>query len=263
MYNLVGLETDPPVAWITLNRPKSLNALNTRLLEELRAALCELEEDGGIAAIAIIGAGERAFCAGADVEELASLPADQVLESNLLGHGVFELIERLRKPVIAAINGYALGGGLELALSCDLRLAASDSQMGLPEVRLGVIPGWGGTWRLREAVGSGRAREMILTGRLLEAGEALEAGLLSRVVPGDRLREEVRELAVQLSGNSPEALAAAKGTLLASAPDARVLARVESGSVASLVSGEEFRRRFERMFGKRGGRFDSESKSND
>lgn len=261
MYNQIGIEADPPAAWITLQRPEKLNALDEQTLEELSAALRELEEDRDIAAIAITGAGERAFCAGADVEALASLPADRVLESNLLGHEVFESIERLRKPVIAAINGYALGGGLELALSCDIRLAVQGARMGLPEVRLGVIPGWGGTWRLREAVGSGRAREMILTGRLLDAGEALDAGLLSRAVPDERLRGEVRDLAAELSKNSAEALTAAKSTLLAGAPDGRALARVESGSVASLVSGGEFRRRFDRTFGSRGDHPDSESKN--
>lgn len=251
MSELVGLESEPPVAWITLRRPEKLNALNERALMELRSALSEAEADWDTAAIAITGAGDRAFCAGADVEELASLPGERVLEANMLGHRVFESIERLRKPVIAAINGYALGGGLELALACDLRVAAGDSRVGLPEVSLGVIPGWGGTWRLREAVGSGWAREMILTGRLLDTGEALGAGLLSRVVPGERLGEEVHELAIELSGNSPDALAAAKGVLLKAEPAAEALARLESGSVASLVAGEEFRRRFEQKFGRR------------
>lgn len=251
MYELVGLESEPPVSWITLRRPEKLNALNNQALEELRSALSQAQADQESAVIAITGSGDRAFCAGADVEELASLPQEQVLETNMLGHRIFESIERLRKPVIAAINGYALGGGLELALACDLRVAASDSRMGLPEVSMGVIPGWGGTWRLREAVGSGRAREMILTGRLLDANEALGAGLLSRVVPGELLREAAGELASLLSANSPDALATAKGVLLGGAPQAEALARIESGSVASLVAGDEFRRRFEQRFGGR------------
>lgn len=252
MDELVSLHVESPVAWITLRRPEKLNALGRRALEELGRLLEEAEAAENAPVVAITGEGDKAFCAGADVAELASLPPERVMESNLLGHEVFSAVEALRKPVVAAINGYALGGGLELALSCDLRLAAKGARMGLPEVSLGVIPGWGGTWRLRQAVGSGRARDMILTGRLLDADEALSTGLLSGVVAGDELHAAVTELAASLAENSPDALAAAKNTLLASSPDAHGLSLVESGSVASLAAGREFRRRFEQRFGEDG-----------
>lgn len=252
MGELVSLRLEPPIAWITLQRPEKLNALSRQSLEELRRLLGEAAVVEDTPVVAITGEGERAFCAGADVGELASLPPERVMESNLLGHEVFAAVEALRKPVVAAINGYALGGGLELALACDLRVAVRGSRMGLPEVSLGVIPGWGGTWRLREAVGSSRAREMILTGRLMDADEALNIGLLSKITPQEELLPAVRELAAQLAENSPDALAAAKNALLAGSADAAGLSLVESGSVASLAAGREFRRRFERRFGGNG-----------
>lgn len=245
------MDFEPPLAWITLNRPAKLNILNRSLLEALQEALEESAKRDGIAAIAITGSGDKAFCAGADVEELRSVAPDRVMQHNLLGHRVFEAIERLSKPVLAVVNGYALGGGLELALACDIRIAAEGVRMGLPEVSLGVIPGWGGTWRLAATIGGGRAREMILRGRLIDAAEALEMGLLSRVVPVEDLRDVALELGRDLASKSPDALAMAKGALLAAAPHGEPLSRVESGSVASLVTGEEFQRRLEEFLGDR------------
>lgn len=245
------LDYEPPLAWITLNRPAKLNALSRALLEALRGALEEAADRDGVAAIAITGSGDRAFCAGADLEEFKSVAPDRIVEHNLLGHRVFEAIERLPKPVLAVVNGYALGGGLELALACDIRIAAEGVRVGLPEVSLGVIPGWGGTWRLAAVVGGGRAREMILRGRLVDAAEALEMGLLSRVVPAEDLRDAALELGRDLASKSPDALAMAKGALLAAAPHGEPLSRVESGSIASLIAGEEFQRRLEEFLGDR------------
>lgn len=245
----LSVDFEPPLAWITLRRPEKLNALSHASLQALREALERAAASPEVAAVAITGAGDRAFCAGADVEELGALTPNRVMEANLLGHRVFEAIESLPKPVLAVINGYALGGGLELALACDVRIAAEGVGLGLPEVNLGVIPGWGGTWRLSATVGAGRAREMILTGRLVDAREALEMGLLSRVVPKENLREAAFDLGRELAFKSPDALAMAKGAFLAAAPPAGSLSRVESGSVASLVAGEEFRRRLEEFLG--------------
>lgn len=249
--NEVRLEIEPPLAWITLNRPDKLNALNQALLEGLRETLEAATASSEVAVIAVTGSGERAFCAGADVRELGDVPPDQVMQTNLKGHSVFDAIEMLRKPVLAAINGDALGGGLELALACDIRIAAENARMGLPEVALGVIPGWGGTYRLPAVVGAGRAREMILSGRLVKSTEALAMGLVSQVVPASELHESTVEVARNLATKSQEALALAKGALKAAAPRSEVLSRIESGSVASLVSTDEFRRRFEELFGSR------------
>lgn len=249
--NLIELKIEPPLAWITLNRPDKLNALNQALLKALDKALEEAAQSSDIAVVAITGSGEKAFCAGADVRELSDTPSEQVMETNLRGHAVFDAIEGLHKPVLAAINGDALGGGLELALACDIRLVAENARLGLPEVGLGVIPGWGGTYRLPATVGAGRAREMIMTGRMVESAEALDMGLVSRVVTAGELREATLEVARNLATKSQAALALAKGALKAAAPRSEVLSRVESGSVASLVSTNEFRRRRDELFGVR------------
>lgn len=247
--NRIVLDFEPPLAWITLNRPEKLNALDRASLEALRNALDEVVASLEVAVVAITGAGEKAFCAGADVRELSGVSPDEVLETNLMGHAVFDAIEALRKPVLAVINGHALGGGLELALSCDIRIAADNARLGLPEVKLGVIPGWGGTYRLPAVVGAGRAREMILTGRLVDSSEALGMGLVSQVVSASRLREATLDVSRELATKSPGALALAKGTLRAGGPVGERLSRVESGSVASLVAGDEFRRRLDRFLG--------------
>lgn len=245
----IVLDFEPPLAWITLNRPEKLNILDRASLEALQSALDEVAATPEVAVVAITGSGEKAFCAGADVRELSGVPPDEVLGTNLVGHAVFDVIETLRKPVLAAVNGHALGGGLELALSCDIRIAADSARLGLPEVNLGVIPGWGGTYRLPAVVGAGRAREMILTGRLVDASEALSIGLVSRVVSAGRLREAIVDLSRELATKSPDALALAKGTLRAGGPTGEHLSRVESGSVASLVAGAEFRRRVDGFLG--------------
>jgi enoyl-CoA hydratase len=200
------LERDGAVAVVTVNRPQVLNALNFTTIDELRRAALLLKHDAAIRAIVITGAGEKAFVAGADINELAVQTPAQGREHALRGQHVFDLIENLGKPVIAAINGYALGGGCELAMACTLRLAADTARLGQPEINLGLIPGYGGTQRLARLIGRGPALEMLLTGRHITAQEALDLGLVNRVVPAARLIAEARTLAAELALKAPLAV---------------------------------------------------------
>lgn len=191
------LENLDGVALLTLNRPTSLNALNRALLEELDQALLQLEQDGTIKAVVLIGAGSKAFAAGADIAELASLDLRQAAWVAAEGQRILRRLERLPKPVIAAVNGFALGGGCELAMACHLRLAAPHARFGQPEVNLGLIPGYGGTQRLARLIGRGRATELCLTGAMVGAEEAHRLGLVNRVVAawakdehGELMRDE-------------------------------------------------------------------------
>jgi len=200
------VERDGAVATITINRPKVLNALNTATIDELRRAVLELKADVGIRVAILTGAGEKSFVAGADINELAVQTPTGGREHALAGQHVFDLIENMGKPVIAAINGFALGGGCELAMACTLRLAADTARLGQPEVALGLIPGYAGTQRLPRLVGKGRAMEMILTGAPVSADEAYRIGLVNRVVPAADLLGEARKLAAQLASSAPIAM---------------------------------------------------------
>jgi enoyl-CoA hydratase/carnithine racemase len=200
------LERDGAVATITINRPKVLNALNTATIDELRRAILELKADGAIRVAILTGAGERSFVAGADINELAVQTPTSGREHALAGQHVFDLIENMGKPVIAAINGFALGGGCELAMACTLRLAADTARLGQPEISLGLIPGYAGTQRLPRLVGTGRAMEMILTGAPVSADEAYRIGLVNRVVPAADLVGEAKKLAAQLASSAPIAM---------------------------------------------------------
>ena len=200
------LERDGAVATITINRPKVLNALNTATIDELRRAILELKADAGIRVAILTGAGEKSFVAGADINELAVQTPTTGREHALAGQHVFELVENMGKPVIAAINGFALGGGCELAMACTLRLAADSARLGQPEISLGLIPGYAGTQRLPRLVGKGRAMEMILTGAPISADEAHRIGLVNRVVPAADLRAEAKKLATQLASSAPIAM---------------------------------------------------------
>ena len=200
------IERDEAIAIVTINRPKVLNALNTQTLDELRRAILELKQDDGVRVVILTGAGEKAFVAGADINELAAQTPIGGREHALAGQHVFDLIENIGKPVIAAINGYALGGGCELAMACMLRLAADTAKLGQPEIALGLIPGYAGTQRLPRLVGKGRAMEMILTGAPIAADEALRIGLVNRVVPAADLMAEARKLAAQLAKSAPIAM---------------------------------------------------------
>jgi enoyl-CoA hydratase len=205
-FDNILLERDGPVATITINRPKVLNALNSQTIDELRRAILELKRDGGTRVVIVTGAGDKSFVAGADINELAVQTPAGGREHGLTGQHVFDLIENMGKPVIAAINGYALGGGCELAMACTLRVAADTARLGQPEVALGIMPGYAGTQRLPRLVGKGRALEMMLTGAPVSADEALRIGLVNRVVPAAELIAEARKIAAQLAANAPVAM---------------------------------------------------------
>jgi len=210
-YENILVERQENHAVITLNRPKVLNALNQALLAELSAAIDELAADADVRAIVLTGAGDRAFAAGADIGEFNGLPSASVAaEFALRGQALLNRIERLPKPVIAALNGFALGGGCELALACDIRLAADTARLGQPEINLGIIPGYGGTQRLVRLVGKGAAKLLCLSDDPITAAEALRIGLVDRVVPAAELLTEARALAAKLAGKAPIAVAAIK-----------------------------------------------------
>ncbi len=200
------IDRDAFVATITINRPKVLNALNAQTLDELRRAILTLKEDDGVRVVILTGAGEKAFVAGADINELAVQSPTSGRDHAMRGQHVLDVIEHMGKPVIAAINGYALGGGCELAMACTLRLAADTAKLGQPEINLGLIPGYAGTQRLARLVGKGRALELLLTGDQVTAAEAHRLGLVNRVVPAADLMTETRKLAAALAAKAPVAI---------------------------------------------------------
>lgn len=197
------IERDGAVAILTLNRPKVLNALNAALLRDLESALDALAADAEVRAIVLTGAGDKSFVAGADINELAVLTPAEGKEHARAGQRVFDRVEQLGKPVIAAINGFALGGGCELVLACTLRIAADTARLGQPEINLGIIPGYGGSQRLPRLVGKGRALEILLTGDMVSAARAYEIGLVNKVVPAAELLPTARALAQTLAAKAP------------------------------------------------------------
>ena len=203
MFENLVLTHEGATALVTLNRPRVLNALNARTLDELRRVMLALADDATVRAVIVTGAGEKAFVAGADISELVDLPAARAQEHARTGQGIFDQIENLGKPVIAAINGFALGGGCELAMACTLRLAASTAKLGQPEINLGIPPGFAGTQRLARLVGKGIALELLLTGRHITADEAYRIGLVNRVVPPGELLAQARTLAAELATKAP------------------------------------------------------------
>ena len=200
------LERDDAVALVTINRPQVLNALNLATLDELRRVILDLKKDDSVRAVILTGSGEKAFVAGADVNELAVQTPITGREHALAGQHVLDLLENMGKPVIAAINGYALGGGCELALACTLRIAADTARLGQPEINLGILPGYAGTQRLPRLVGKARAMELILTGAQISASEAERIGLVNRVVPAAALLIEAKKLAAELARQAPIAV---------------------------------------------------------
>lgn len=200
------LDRSEGIAVLTVNRPKVLNALNTQTLDELRRTVLALKHDADVRCVILTGAGEKAFVAGADINELAVQTPVSGRDHALRGQHVFDLIEQMGKPVIAAINGYALGGGCELAMACTLRIAADTARLGQPEINLGIVPGYAGTQRLTRLVGRGRALEILLTGDPLTAEAALRFGLVNRVVPAAELMSEARKLASVLASKAPVAV---------------------------------------------------------
>ncbi len=206
MENIV-IERNAPMARVIINRPKKLNALNRATISELEAAFRTLEGESDIRVILLTGSGDKAFVAGADISEFASFSVEEGKKLAQQGQdSLFNLVEQLDTPVIAAVNGFALGGGLELAMSCHFRVASDNARMGLPEVSLGVIPGYGGTQRLPQLVGKGRAMEMIMTGGMIDAATAQDYGLVNHVCAQEELMGYVEKLAQKIAKNSPVAI---------------------------------------------------------
>jgi len=191
------------IAYVTLNRPKVLNALNAQTWEALRTSFEEARDDAEVRGVILTGAGDKAFIAGADISEVAHLSAVEAERSSSNGQAVLDLIENLGKPVVAAINGFALGGGCETAMACTLRIASETAKFGQPEVKLGLLPGGGGTQRLPRLVGKGRALQLILTGEVISAPEAWRIGLVNEVVPAASLISRAEEILKQILGNAP------------------------------------------------------------
>ena len=206
----VDFTSKGPVGFVTLDRPDALNALSREMLEGIRDALDRAEADPKVRAVVITGAGDKAFCAGADISTMREASISEARDFASLGHAVGARIEAFPRPVIAAVNGYALGGGCELALACDIRLASERARFGQPEVSIGVLPGWGGTQRLVRVAGLGFAKELIFTGRTCDAGEAAAHGLANRVVPHESLMAEATALAELIAAKAPWAVTQAK-----------------------------------------------------
>lgn len=201
------VETNGHIATVTINRPDKLNALNRAVIDELGKCMTQLNHDQNVRCVILTGAGEKAFVAGADISEFANFSVKEGKNLSAEGHRkLFDLIEDMGTPVIAAINGFALGGGLELAMSCHIRIVSDNARMGLPEVSLGVIPGYGGTQRLPLLVGKGRALEMIATAGMIKADTALSYGLVNHVVPQPELLTKANEIAAKIIVNSPRAI---------------------------------------------------------
>ena len=207
-YETILTQVEDGVGWITVNRPDVRNALNTQVLGDIRQALAEFRYDREVGVVAFTGAGDRAFAAGADIGELKERTVLDALASTM--QGVYDEVEAYEKPTIAAVNGLALGGGCELAMACDIRIASENARFGQPEVALSIIPGAGGTQRLARLVGKGKATEMILTGKPVDAAEALRIGLVTHVVAPETLVEAVRETAVAILEKGPLAVRLAK-----------------------------------------------------
>ena len=198
---------------ITINRPKALNAFNNEVLDEFNNLLDEIEKDNRIKVVIITGEGERTFCAGADLVEIKNSAKEEFLQFIENGQTLMRKIETIKKPFIAAINGFALGGGLELALACDIRIASENAKLGTPEVGVGLIPGWGATQRLPKVIGLGRAKELILTGVHITAKDAENIGLVNKVVVPEELINTAKEMAQKIAGNAPVAVKLAKSTV--------------------------------------------------
>lgn len=205
-YETLLIDQSKGIATITVNRPQAMNAMTTNTLLELSDAVQKLNAADEVRVIIITGAGEKAFIAGGDIALLREMGPFEALAMARLAHGLCNTIEQGPKPVIAAVNGYALGGGCELAMSCDIRIAADTARFGQPEINIGILPGFGGSQRLPRLVGKGRALEMILTGDMIDADEAYRIGLANRVVPLASLMETARSMAIKLASKSPVAL---------------------------------------------------------
>jgi enoyl-CoA hydratase len=209
-FKFIICEKNEGIATITLNRPEALNAFNKDVVSEVLEALDDARNDESVHVVILTGAGEKAFSAGADIKAMAGMNALKARELSLMGERLCLALENLEKPVIAALNGYALGGGLEVAMSCDLRIASENSRMGQTEINIGLIPGWGGTQRLTRLIGRTKAKEMIFTGKVIDARTAEQLGIVNMVVPADMFKEAIRQFALDLASKAPVALKVAK-----------------------------------------------------
>ncbi|RKH62823.1 enoyl-CoA hydratase/isomerase family protein [Corallococcus interemptor] len=253
-YQNIKFERDGALALLTVDRPKALNALNSATFHEMEHALNSLKED--TRALIVTGGGDKAFVAGADIAEMSTISAAQAREFSALGHRVFEHLENLPIPTIAAVNGFALGGGLELALGCDLIYASEKAKLGVPEVTLGVIPGFGGTQRLTRLLGRARAKELLFTADRLDAAKAKEIGLVLDVVPADKLMEHVKAVAAKILKNGPLAVAQAKRVVEYGADqDLRAANELERQGFAVLFGSEDQREGMAAFLAKRPANF--------
>lgn len=241
-FENILVATEGHLATITINRPSKLNALNKATIQELHDALAQLDAEATIKVIILTGSGEKAFVAGADIAEFAHFSIEEGAQLAALGQEIlFDFVENMKTPVIAAVNGFALGGGLELAMSCHFRIASDNAKMGLPEVTLGVIPGYGGTQRLPQLVGKGRAMEMIMTAGMIDAETAKNYGLVNHVVPQASLLEFTQEIAAKIAKNSPVAISYAIKAVNAGLMDTKEGFKTEIKSFGKCFGTEDFK----------------------
>ena len=241
-FEQIIVTVEAGIAEVTLNRPDRYNALGSRMVGELGEAVEEIEGSGEVRAMILTGAGDKAFCSGVDLKERAEMDADGRWSHNRTLGAFAERLARLQVPTIAALNGLAFGGGLEIALACDFRLTAEGASFALPEVGIGIVPGAGGTQRLPRLIGVMRAKELILTGRRISTEDALDMGLVSKVVPRSSLMEEARSLAQEIAANSPLALAYAKAAVdLASETTIEQGLRYETAAIRATLSSEDYK----------------------
>lgn len=255
-YETIKIERQDNTLWIILNRAHRLNAFNDVLIEELGDMLNTADNDPSVKCVVITGDGDRAFSAGADVTMFPKATPVKAEEFSRAGQKTFSRIEEMSKPVIAAINGFALGGGLELALACDFRIAAEHAELGSPEIQLGLIPGWGGTQRLVRTVGLPKAKEMAMLGIRLKADEALKAGLVHKVVHFDKLKEEVTALAKKLADGPPVAMKYVKYAVnYGSQVPLEIGLRLEAALMGLAFSTEDLKEGVEALMAKRKAQF--------
>lgn len=251
-WSNILLEKEGYIGILVLNRPAALNSLNTATLGEIDAALDAVDADDAIKVLIVTGAGNKSFAAGADIVGLQGLTPLDAKQFSLFGQQVFNKLENFRKPVIAAVNGFALGGGCELAMCADLRLATPKSRFGLPEVSLGVIPGYAGTQRLPRLVGKGRAKEMIMTGDFINADEAFRIGLVNKIVTEEKLLDEAKEFATKIAARSQTAVRLAKEAVNRGlGTDLTEGGRIEAELFALCFSREDSREGIAAFLGKR------------
>jgi enoyl-CoA hydratase len=241
---LVNVSRDGEICTVTINKPEVMNPLSTQVFKDLEQVLDEIAADDTVNVVIVTGAGDKSFVAGADIAEMRNMPPAEAYALSTRAHRVFDKLENLPQPTIAAVNGFALGGGTEVVLSCDIRIASDRAKFSAPEVSLGITPGFGGTQRLPRAIGSARALELILTGRMIDAQEAAAIGLVNRVVPHEELADEVRQVARSIAANGRNAVRLAKRAVRAGQDiDIRAGCEIEA-SIWALSFDEE---RTERM----------------